>query len=167
MAKKYFIAIGDPNEEEGFCYELPYWYQYMQDNGILKLDVCEARVERGAGYFFCLEVCECGEIGNCGKLNCDFYKPRNGKSGICKNYGYCYEPTDKKITLYVKDEQRKRLRQLQRKMIECEKELEAIGTGVKNTLRDHQVDQKIFHIGKDQGSIICQIGILIENHFES
>jgi len=90
MAKYYF---GGHNDES--CYSLQYHLEYMAENGIEEMIVFEAKIERGSGYFFCKHFFETGETREiCGKL-CELYKPRNGKSGICRHYGYVYEQTDK------------------------------------------------------------------------
>lgn len=65
----------------------------MASDGIKELKVFSAKRETGVDYFFCKEVGEIGETGECGK-GCQDYKPRNKKSGICKHYGYCYSKTD-------------------------------------------------------------------------
>lgn len=88
MAKKYF------NDYNECCYTLQYHLEYMKENGIKEMKVYEAKAEWSSGMFFCKEVYEVGESVECGR-SCKDYKPRNGKSGICKNHGYTYEQTDK------------------------------------------------------------------------
>lgn len=93
MSKFYF----QKNDEN--CYSLDYHRDYMKDNGLNELELFEAKRETGAGYFFCKEFMEVGEVGEgCGRF-CEKYQPNNGKNGRCKHYGYVYEQTDKKITL--------------------------------------------------------------------
>jgi len=92
--KLYFCDI-DGNEN---CYGLEYWKWYKSDNELSELKLTEAKRETGTGYFFCKEFKEVGETGNCGKI-CSKYHPNNGKNGRCKHYGYCYEQTDKTITI--------------------------------------------------------------------
>lgn len=98
MAKKYFL-----NEDKEVAYQLGYWKDYMADNELKEVVLLEAKRETGTGYFYCKEF---GEIGNvnegCGK-QCEKYKPNNGKNGRCAHYGYCYEPTSKKLILKQKD----------------------------------------------------------------
>lgn len=59
----------------------------------------EAKRMLNAGMFWCKYLLNEGEVGEgCGKF-CEYYKPRNGKSGRCVNSGHVYEVTDKMITL--------------------------------------------------------------------
>lgn len=92
MAKFYFQKHAER------CYELSHHYDYMEENGLKELEVFEAKILRGGGYFFCKYFYECGESGECGKI-CEAYKPRNGKNGICKYHRNLYEQTDKKLVL--------------------------------------------------------------------
>lgn len=86
--------------DEGVCYQLDHWKDYMAFNELKEVELFEAKRETGTGYFFCKEfqdICDVGE--GCGRF-CDKYKPNNGKNGRCKHYGYCYEAlTDKVIVL--------------------------------------------------------------------
>lgn len=95
---KYYFNGNDEN-----CYPKQYHLDYMKENEIKEMKVFVAKVERGIGVFFCTEFSEIGDANNgtCGKM-CEHYKPRNGKKGICKNYGYVYENTEKSITLKLK-----------------------------------------------------------------
>lgn len=88
MAKLYFLGVG-----EDICYQIDHWKDYMLTNGLKSLELFEAKIEYGTGYFFCREFQEVGESGNCGKA-CDKYQPNNGKNGRCNHYGYVYECTD-------------------------------------------------------------------------
>jgi len=98
MAKFYFLR-----HNEDVCYQIGYWKEYMADNELKEIELYEAKRETGSGHFFCKEFQEIGDVGEgCGRF-CDKYKPNNGKNGRCKHYGYCYEPTDKKIILKLKD----------------------------------------------------------------
>lgn len=96
MSKKLYFPKGD----EGSCYQLEYWREYMKENNLSEIELFEAKRETGSGYFFCKEFLEIGEVseGGCGKT-CEKYKPNNGKNGRCKHYGYTYEYTDKKLIL--------------------------------------------------------------------
>lgn len=93
MSKKYYF-----DNQDDSCYTLAYWRDYMAEYGIKELEIFEAKRESGTGYFFCKEIGEIGETGECGK-QCNDYKPRNRKSGICTHYGYTYEKTDKSMIL--------------------------------------------------------------------
>lgn len=94
MTKCYFRE-DDPE----MCCTIDVHLDHMAMNRIEKMEVFEAKIERGTGYFYCLKHSEIGEVGeSCGKL-CKAYDPRNRKSGICKHYGHVYEQTDKSKTL--------------------------------------------------------------------
>ncbi len=96
---KYYFQKNDDN-----AYSMQYHLKYMKENNIEQMEVFEAIVERRLGYFFCKKLQEISEINNttCGIRWCEYYKPRNGKSGICKNYGYCYDHGKSKI-IYQKN----------------------------------------------------------------
>lgn len=91
MSKYYF------DESAETMGTLLYWKEYMIENNLKELKLFEAKVDHGTGYFICtaFTVSEIGEVGNCGAKFCDLYKPRNGKNGICNNYCFMYEQTDK------------------------------------------------------------------------
>ena len=63
---------------------------YMKENDMKEAKVAVGKIERGTEFFFCKAKEEIGLSGCCGK-ECDSYKPRNGKSGICRHYGYVYK----------------------------------------------------------------------------
>ena len=76
---------------------------FMKDNDIKSMKVSLGKVIRNSDYFFCLADFEVYSRGtNCGK-QCPYYEPRNGKSGICKSYGYTFEPA-KDYILYSNGE---------------------------------------------------------------
>jgi len=96
MPKLYF------KDDDENCYGLQYHIDYMKENEIKEMKVFEAKPEHGTGMFFCKEYSEVGEVnGTCGK-QCDLYQPRNGKSGICKHYGFVYEQTEISKTIKLK-----------------------------------------------------------------
>lgn len=82
--KKYFY-----NSE--FCYDLDHIKDAIHLDGLTEAKVFEAYRITGEGLAWCNELSEVLEKseGGCGKM-CNFYKPRNGKSGICSHQGYCY-----------------------------------------------------------------------------
>ena len=97
MEKYYF------QKDAEMCYTLQYHLDFMKENEIKEMEVFEAEIERGTGFFYCREFMQIGEIGEgCGK-SCDKYSPRNGKSGICKHSGNVYEQTEKKKVLTLND----------------------------------------------------------------
>lgn len=92
-------------EEDSSCWKLDAHIDYMLFNGIAQMDLFLAERETNASYFFCKHFGECGDKseGGCGK-RCEGYKPRNGKSGVCKHYGYTFEQTDRCFTLKLSDD---------------------------------------------------------------
>lgn len=92
--------------EDDFCYNLDYWKEYMADNQLIQIELYKAVRSVGIGFFFCREYMGVFESGqSCGKL-CDKYSPNNGKNGICRHYGYCYEPSDEKLLLLLTAEKK-------------------------------------------------------------
>ena len=89
MPKYYFISDYDET-----CYTAKGVLEYMEENGLTELTVNIAEIEKVEGYFYCLDIMDMGEKGDCGKY-CSGYSPRNGKSGICKWHRNFHEPTDK------------------------------------------------------------------------
>lgn len=90
MKKKLYFKDDAEN-----CYTIEDHIDQMKFDGETEREVFVAKVERGTGYFYCCEFSEIGEVKeSCGK-QCDKYKPRNGRGGICKRYGFLYEQTDK------------------------------------------------------------------------
>lgn len=76
------------------CYTIKQHIEQMKSLGEEEREVFRAKAERGSGCFYCLKFSEFGEVKeSCGK-QCYMYKPRNGKSGICKHHGFVYEQTD-------------------------------------------------------------------------
>ena len=80
---KYYFRADDP--------EPAYSLQYFDDTLQRPFELFEAVPVTNTDFFFCKAVGEWGEKGNCGR-DCSDYKPRNGKSGICRHYGRVYEP---------------------------------------------------------------------------
>ena len=77
--KKYYFR-----DDDELCYTIEGHKDIMRFNEEKEIEVFEAKIDRGLGYFYCHEYGEVGESGeSCGK-QCDGYSPRNGKSGICK-----------------------------------------------------------------------------------
>ncbi len=73
------------NEDAETCQPLKYFFQEADEEGLSKITLNPAVREKGkSNFFWCSEIGLCGEKGDlgCGK-ECRFYKPRNGKSGIC------------------------------------------------------------------------------------
>lgn len=92
-------------DDDDMCYTLQSQIDYMIDNGITEMNLWLAERETNVSYFFCKYFEACGdksEVG-CGK-HCEGYKPRNGKSGVCKHYGYTFERTDRCFILKLSDD---------------------------------------------------------------
>lgn len=69
-----------------------------------EIKLIPAKREINSKFFFCTEFNEVmgkDEL-SCGKNNCDYYKPRNRKNGICKYNTYVYEKDDSKKSIIVK-----------------------------------------------------------------
>ena len=81
-----------PHEPER-CYSLSYIKDFMRIEGIEEMEVTLAIKDTDKDFFFCKEYQEVGEAGDCGR-HCKAYRPRNGKSGCCVNYGSCYIESD-------------------------------------------------------------------------
>jgi len=97
MSKIYFA-----DEVEDGCYDLDYFREYMQDNGLSEMKLFEAKRETGRDYFYCRKDDDVYDnSGSCGRF-CDGYKPLNHKSGRCVHYGFCYTYTDKVKILRIK-----------------------------------------------------------------
>lgn len=86
MAKYYF-----KDESSEMCYDLEGIKDIIASEGLKEMEVFEAVRSVGEGLFWCKVHCFAAEKSEaeCGK-SCKEYEPRNGKSGICKNQGYCY-----------------------------------------------------------------------------
>lgn len=75
--KMYFSGNDDEH-----CYPLAYHLSIAKDDGLTEIRLFEAEPETVPGMFWCTAVEDVSEEGNCGR-ECDFYNPRNLKSGIC------------------------------------------------------------------------------------
>ncbi len=97
MKKLYFSEL-----DELRCLTLKDILKEMEKLNIDELKVFEAKPVRGESYFYCTKFQDIGEIGEtCGEF-CEYYNPRNVKSGICRYYRNCYEPTEKFRILKLK-----------------------------------------------------------------
>jgi len=91
--KRYF-----ENEDAENCYPESYFQDEMRDNGLTEMTVIEAIPMKSSEteYIYCEEVGDCGDKGECGRA-CDYYVPRNGKSGMCKYQGRLNEFGEKVV----------------------------------------------------------------------
>ena len=65
MAKYYFSKYHES------CYQLNYFKEYMIDKDIKEMELFEAEIEIGNGYFFCthIKILDVGEVGEgCGEM---------------------------------------------------------------------------------------------------
>lgn len=95
MSKKLYFQN---EEDDEWAYSLQHHLDYMKENEIAEMEVFEAVIMRGSGFFYCHENNAVGDSSEktCGKF-CETYQPRNGKSGNCKNHGRVYEQGKSKI----------------------------------------------------------------------
>jgi len=67
--------------------------QEMADMDISQTTITLGKRDPDTSYFFCKEFQMVGETNDtCGRT-CGKYEPKNGKNGVCRHYGYCYEDT--------------------------------------------------------------------------
>ena len=83
MKKQFYFK----NEDAEVCYTEEYFKNYMEQEGITKIEVMQAVPDKEKGIFWCKHEAFCGDDSSesCGK-QCNAYAPRNGKSGCCKYY---------------------------------------------------------------------------------
>jgi hypothetical protein len=93
---KYYFK---PHDDE-FCYPLSVIKSEMEEDGIDQMTVTLAQREIDSDCFFCQYHQEAllKEDGTCGR-HCEGYQPRNGNSGICRHWGFCYERTNTTKTI--------------------------------------------------------------------
>lgn len=86
--------------DENLCYSLKAILDEMEEQDVESVFIIEAVRNTGQGFFYCKKYHEVGMTiySNCGKF-CEYYKPRNGKNGICQHWGYTYEEGEKKYLL--------------------------------------------------------------------
>ncbi len=110
-ARKPLLRVGAVStrfffrKDDDTCYKLKSQIDYMIEHGLTTMDLYLAERVTDTDYFYCRHFGEVGEKseGGCGKI-CDAYKSRNGRSGVCRHYGYTYENTDRCFTLKLSDE---------------------------------------------------------------
>lgn len=87
------------DEDSERCYPLKTHLEQAKEDGLTEIELFTAIPEKVAGFRWCHAVDDIAESEYCGKC-CEFYEPRNKKSGICKHQGSMYEP-DKKVKFKV------------------------------------------------------------------
>ena len=91
--KKYRLFFVK-DEDLDTCYTKSEILTDMKINKENQLKVYGGKIMRDYNLKWCKEFgigIEKG-VDYCGKNDCKFYSPRNGKNGCCKNLGFCYEP---------------------------------------------------------------------------
>jgi len=96
MGKLYF-----QDSDSEMCYSLDYFIDLMIFENWEEMELHEAIREVGTYYFWCKIYGAAEKDGMTCDNHCKHYKPRNGKSGICKEWAYCYTRGNK-ITLTKK-----------------------------------------------------------------
>ena len=90
------------DKDEPIAYHLDYHLGWAKGKGLTEIELYEAESEKAwTGMFFCKAVSEISEDGECGKY-CPYYKPRNGKFGICKYRSNTFYSIGKKVKFEVK-----------------------------------------------------------------
>ena len=96
MAKIIFYSR-DANDE--VCYDIDYWYQYLEDAEINSLELIEMEFDKKNSTRWCTFHQEFLDGGECGKLECGEYSPQNGNRGKCVFKKYTLKETEKRITI--------------------------------------------------------------------
>lgn len=82
-------------EDDEMCYSIEHFQDIMRDNGLTEMEVFKAVIHSDRFYFWCKSFREFIERHDiCGK-DCDFYSPRNGKSGCCVHQVNGYQAGEK------------------------------------------------------------------------
>lgn len=87
-------------DDDASCFKIPDHVEYMKQNGLSEMKLYLAEREVGVDHFFCKHFDEVGQRFQCGTW-CQGYSPRNGKSGVCRHFGFTYEQTEKCFTLKI------------------------------------------------------------------
>ncbi len=98
--KYYFVDQPIDDLDDEHCYTKEAILDAMKGTDIKELKVHTAKKDDVPDYFYCRAVQNIAVKGECGNNQCYDYVPRNGKSGICKHYGFFYEP-DKELTFKI------------------------------------------------------------------
>lgn len=86
--KKYYFE----NEDAYQCFTKEYFIDEMKENNLDEMKLYEAVRDDDSEFFWCQFEEEAAEKSEttCGK-DCEAYKPRNGKGGICKYKRHLHE----------------------------------------------------------------------------
>lgn len=90
------------HKDDEHCFNKEFHFEKGKLNGQQTVVLYEAVPEKLDGVFFCRATEVVGEDdGGCGKL-CEFYDPRNGKSGMCRHKDKTTYSPGKEVTFKVK-----------------------------------------------------------------
>lgn len=81
-------------DNDEFCVTKKELIDIAFDEGLNEITAFKANRLIGLDHFFCSYYNAIEERGDCG-VWCKAYKPRNGRSGICKHWRHAYEPGEK------------------------------------------------------------------------
>ena len=85
------------HKDSEMCHSKKYFDQYMKENNIIEMKVYRAEIEYRTDYFFCRIFQSLGIKGEYCGVECEEYKPRNGKNGRCCYSSNCYTATNDEI----------------------------------------------------------------------
>lgn len=87
---------------EAFAYDMDTLKDMAKHEALNQITVTKAIPDPCKDHFYCKEFgfVALKSQGECGKI-CEGYTPKNGKSGMCKFQGKCYEPIGESITVKI------------------------------------------------------------------
>jgi hypothetical protein len=90
--------------DEERCYPLENLKSRGSLMGLRQITVTKAIPINDKDIFYCqaLDFAGLKLEGECGK-SCNSYSPKNGKSGMCRYQGKCYEPTGESQIIKIKN----------------------------------------------------------------
>jgi hypothetical protein len=89
---KYYFR----NKDSVYCYTMEKHQLDAQEEGLSQLELFRAIPEKVDGMFWCRAVEAAGEDGSCG-IQCKYYEPKNGRSGMCRHKSGFHMPGEKVI----------------------------------------------------------------------
>lgn len=95
MSKKYQYYFENENDDK--CYTREHFDEIMKKENKPAVKVVKANPVKDCDFFWCNKYRDIYQRGDCSS-ECDYYEPRNGKSGCCKHFSETlYEQGDKVI----------------------------------------------------------------------
>ena len=93
---KYYFE----NKDSELCYMIDYFKEELKERGLTEISVYPAKIMIGSDFYYCQELGVSGEKGDseCGKW-CEYYEPRNKKSGRCRHSAHPYEASNESIII--------------------------------------------------------------------